>query len=147
MKEVSTYIPVGIGRGTKTHDLHATVRWNARKGRVGIYTGQTYCGSQRGLSGWYAKPLGTTPTCERCGVRRHEDREYSTGRQVGDPTKVLTASYRTLTALPDIAEEVSPGPDDACEDYEVDWSTRTRRQCSLTGRHGSTHRYDREVAL
>lgn len=102
---VDTTIAVRIGRtGAKSHKLVLSVQ-QGRDGRAAVYSGQTYCGSQRFTSGWSVIGLNEPITCTKCGPRETEDRisEYSTMRvyRIADPLRVIQElprnSYARLT--------------------------------------------------
>lgn len=61
-----TSVTVSVGRGEKRHRLILSIQ--PRDGRLVALAGQTYCGSQRFMSGWHS--VGEDrPTCEKCARR------------------------------------------------------------------------------
>ena len=148
---IDTYLPVRVGRsGTKVHDLHASARWNARKGTVSIYTGQTYCGSQRFGSGWYAVDPATMPTCQRCGTRARHRIDFVRTNTIGDltvefhsnPLDVVIPRGSTLTPTAEVIEKLTPGPDEQCRDRDYRPVERIWVRCSRTTHSDSPHVYD-----
>ena len=149
---VETYLPVRVGRsGTKVHDLHASIRWNERKGRVSVYTGQTNCGSQRFGSGWSAVDPATPLTCLKCADRRplnvdstqsYGDRTYE---RHANPTEVITTQGwgRTLVPTPEVVERLTPDPNEQCRDRDfIPGALHPYVRCSRTTHLDDQHVYD-----
>lgn len=155
---VETYLPVRVGySGTKVHDLHITAKWDDRKGTPVYYSGQTYCGSQRGMSGWYAIDPETPPTCLKCAKRRPAGKaagvdteriqSWDDTRMIfrADPTTVVEGRGQRLVLTDATVELVTIGPEEPCRDRDIDWTTRTETRCSRTGPHGAEHAYNGET--
>ena len=113
---IDTALAVRVGRsGSKVHILRVSVRWDERKQEAAIYHGQTHCGSQRHMSGWSFVGIDTPITCERCGQRPTEDRDFATETYrfliIADPTRVVTlprGAYGHLTPTEWATEMVRP---------------------------------------
>lgn len=60
-----TSATVSVGRGVERHRLTIVIRPSS-DGTLRAGAGQTYCGSQRAMSGWHSLSFDGAVTCERC---------------------------------------------------------------------------------
>lgn len=100
--QLQTSATVSIGRGAERHRLIIGIGPSSRpqdEGKLFAYAGQTYCGSQRAVSGWHSLSLDGEVTCQRClkQWRPEDDVPLS---------EVVEVRGRMLTVKPDV--EIGP---------------------------------------